>query len=127
MARSGFHVEGLRETVRSLEQLGVDVDDLKDAFQALSVEGADIARTGVDSVTGSLAGSVRGNRAKGRAVVTAGRGKSRDYAGVQNYGWPARNIPAQDFMQEADRRLQPIAISRFEAAIEDTIRRRGLG
>lgn len=126
MARSGFHVEGLREVVRDLQALGVEVDDLKDAFQALSVEGASIARAEIPVRSGKLAASVRGNRAKGKATVTAGRATVR-YAGPINYGWEDRNIEAQGFMQAADARLQPVALSRFEAAIEDVIRRKGLG
>lgn len=121
----GFKVEGLRETVRSLEALGVEVDDLKDAFAPLAAQGAQIAADYVRSKSGRLAATIRGNRAKNRAVVTAGR-SSVQYAGAQNYGWPKRNIAPQHFMQKADERMQPVAIDQLEAALERAIRRKGL-
>ena len=41
-----------------------------------------------------------GNRAKARAVVTAGRAAT-PYAGVQNYGWRRRNITPSYFLNRA--------------------------
>lgn len=121
----GFHVEGLREVVKALRDIGVEVDDLKEAFGPISKEGSRIAAGFVQSRSGRLAGTLRGNRAKNKAVITAGR-SSVSYAGPQNYGWKRRNIPAQGFMQKADEQMQPVAIRRLESAINDVIRRKGL-
>jgi hypothetical protein len=121
----GLHVEGLREVVRDLQKAGVEIDDLKDAFAALAAEGASFSRGQIDSKSGKLAGSARGNRAKGKAMVTWGRA-TVPYAGAQNYGWPARNISAQNFTGATDAHMEPRAVSRFEDEIEDVLRRRGL-
>ena len=126
MANAGIRVTGLRETLKDLEQLGLDVDDFKDTFSAISQRGAQLAAGFVRSDTGALAGSIRGNRAKNRSTVMAGRGKTKNYAGVQNYGWPARNIPAQGFMQKADERLKPTIIPMLENELNAKIRKRGL-
>jgi hypothetical protein len=125
MGQAGFRVVGLREIVRGLEQAGLDVEDLKGVFGPLAQEGAQIAGSFVQSRSGTLRAAIRGNRAKSRAVVTAGR-SSVPYAGPQNYGWKLRNIAPQRFLQKADERMQPVAIDRLEAGIEDVIRRRGL-
>lgn len=128
MARAtggGVRVTGLNAVVRALLEIGLDVDDLKDAFSSISREGARIAAGFVHSRTGKLAGTLRGNRAKNKAVIVAGRGRVK-YAGVQNYGWPRRHIRAQQFMQRADEVLQPIAVEKLEREINDAIRRRGL-
>ena len=37
-----FKVTGLREVVRDLEAIGVEVEDLKDAFGAIAAEGAEV-------------------------------------------------------------------------------------
>jgi len=121
----GVRITGLREVVRGLEQLGVEVVDLKDAFEPIAAQGARIAAGYVHSRTGRLAGSVRGNRAKSKAVITAGRA-SIQWAGPQNYGWTRRNIEPQHFMQRADERIAPIAVALLERGLERAIRRHGL-
>lgn len=121
----GFHVTGLREVVRDLTALGVEVDDLKDVFGSLAAEGADYSRGQINSKSGRLAGTARGNRAKGKATVTWGRA-SVQYAGPQNYGWPARNISPQNFTGATDDHMEPRALVSFEAGVERAIRRRGL-
>lgn len=121
----GVRVTGLNAVVRDLQAIGLEVSDLKDAFAAIAKLGAATAAAKVHSDSGALAADVRGNRAKSKAVITAGRA-SLPYAGVQNYGWPAMNISAQGFMQAADRTLQPIALRMLEREINHQIRRRGM-
>lgn len=123
--RVGYKVEGLSRVVRGLRLLGLDVDDLKDAFSKIAKEGADKAAAYAPKRSGRLAGDVRGNRAQSKAVITAGRA-SLPYAGPINYGWPARNIQPSGFMQKADEEMQPIAIQRLEEEINNKIRERGL-
>ena len=123
--RSGFKVTGLNEVVRALLAIGVEVDDLKDAFSTIAAEGARIASSYAPVRTGRLAGDIRGNRAKSKAVVTAGR-VSVPYAGPVNYGWAARGIEPAGFMQKADKELGPKALRRLEDEINAQIRKRGL-
>jgi hypothetical protein len=119
--QDGVRVEGLNSLVRDLERLGANVDDLKDAFAAIASEGAEKAAGFAPRRTGRLAESVRGNRAKNRAVITAGKA-SISYAVVVNYGSPKRHIAASQFMQKADQAMRPIALERIEAAISTAIR-----
>lgn len=125
MDRVGFAVEGLSRVVRDLQALGVEVDDLKSAFSEVAQEGAELASQYAPRKSGRLASDVRGNRAKSKAVITAGRA-SVPYAGPINYGWPARNIAPAGFMQRADQDMQPRAIQRLEQAINNAIRARGM-
>ena len=121
----GFKVEGLSKVVRDLTAMGLEVEDLKDAFAPIAAQGAQVAAGFAPRRTGRLAGDIRGNRAKSKAVVTAGRA-SVPYAGVVNYGWPKRNIAASGFMQKADQVMQPRALQMLEAEIDKAIRRKGL-
>lgn len=123
--RVGFKVEGLNKLTRDLQALGLDVDDLKDAFSTIAAEGAELAARYAPRRTGMLAGSVRGNRAKNKAIVSAGRARV-PYAGPINYGWPARGIAAAGFMQKADQAMQPKALAQLEIEINRAITRRGL-
>ena len=127
MAGGGVRVEGLNQLTRDLLALGLTVDDLKGAFGAISAQGAALAADFAPHRTGRLARSVRGNRAKNKAVITAGRKSSTPYAGAINYGWPARGIEASEFMQRADLAMRPVAVEKLEAEIDRAINRRGLG
>lgn len=123
--RVGFQVQGLSTVVRGLKALGLDVDDLKGAFSKIAAEGATKAQGYVPRRSGRLAGSIRGNRAQSKAVVTAGRA-SIPYAGPINYGWPARGIAPSGFMQKADEQMRPVALERLEEEINTQIKKRGL-
>lgn len=125
MSRAGFHVVGLNEVVRDLQKMGVEVDDLKDAFAKIADEAAQTAASFAPRKSGRLAGDIRGNRAKSKAVVTAGRA-SVPYAGPINYGWPSRNIAPAGFMQRADQAMQTRALDLLEDEINQKIREKGL-
>lgn len=120
----GFRVEGLSRVVRDLQALGLEVEDLKGAFSTIASEGAQRAASHAPKKSGRLAGDIRGNRAKSKAVVTAGRA-SVPYAGPINYGWPKRNITGAGFMQKADEEMQPKAIQMLEDEINRQIRKKG--
>lgn len=123
---TGVRVSGLNRVVRGLQQVGVDVTEIKSAFADVAAFGARAVKRHVPKgSTGRLSRDVRGNRAKNKAVVTAGR-KSIPYAGPINYGWPARNIRAAGFMQKGDKDVQPFAARRLERYVNDSIRRSGL-
>lgn len=119
-------VEGLSRLIRQLEQVGGDVEDVKDVMAGIADKGARLAAGFAPRRSGALAASIRGNRAKGKAVVTAGRASTTPYAAVINWGWPNRGIPASGFMQRADRALQPIALRDLDEGLARAIHARGL-
>ena len=119
-------VEGLNKVVRDLQKLGLEVEDLKEAFSGIAAEGAELASSFAPKRSGRLAASVRGNKAKNKAVVMAGRA-SVPHAGPINYGWPKRGIAASSFMQRADEVLLPRALEAITDALDEKIREKGLG
>lgn len=120
------YVEGLRETQRALAKLGVSVEELKDVMADVAREAAQVTAGFVPVKSGALKNTVRGNRAKGRATVTVGRSKTSKYAGVQNYGWPAKNIPATNFVQKTDEAFGDRAVHMVDDGIQRLIRDHGL-
>lgn len=137
----GVRVEGLNALTRNLQALGLDIDDLKDAFSQIAAEGARLAASFAPRLSGRLAASVRGNKAKNKAVVSAGKARVK-WAGSVNYGWPSPSkyqgkprvrggwpvgIVGSSFMQRADEAMRPRAIAELEQSIEKKIRERGLG
>jgi phage gpG-like protein len=125
MAQTGVHVEGLRQLVRELEGLGVEVGDLKDAFGNIARRGAEVTKGFVPQRSGRLANTVRGNRAKNKAVVTVGKA-SAPYAAVINYGFPARSIKGAGFVPQTDRVMEPEAVAEITNSLNQIIRKRGL-
>lgn len=118
-------MEGLTQVVQALLAMGLEVDDLKEAFSSIADQGARLAAQYAPHRTGRLASDIRGNRAKSKAVVTAGRA-SVPYAGPINYGWAARGIEPSGFMQKADQALQPYSLRRLEDEINAQIQKKGL-
>jgi hypothetical protein len=120
-------VEGLARLQRQLREAGLDLDDMKDVMQAIAVAGAEVATGFAPNRTGRLAGSIRGNRAKRKAVVAAGNKAGVPYAGPVNYGWPERNIQANQFMQRADVVMTPVAVDMLGDGVDRIIDKNGLG
>lgn len=120
-----FRIDGLAAVVRALLELGIDVEDLKDAFSDIARMGANVASRLAPRRSGRLAADIRGNRARAKAVITSGR-VSVPYAGPINYGWAAHNIEPSGYMQRADSELQPYALRALEANINSKIRQKGL-
>ncbi|WP_395691798.1 hypothetical protein [Nocardioides sp.] len=113
-----IEVDNLADVTRALREVGVYVDEPKDALEEIAERGARAVERHTPRRSGRLAGRVSGRQSRKAAVVTA----STDYAGVINYGWPARNIAPAQYMQEGEADVLPDAVSIFEDAINDQIK-----
>jgi hypothetical protein len=98
--RPAVEVQGLRTLRKNLKAAGVSLQDLKDAHAAVARVVVAAAAPRVPVRTGRLAGTLRGAGQQGAAVVSAGRA-AVPYAGPIHWGWPARGIKAQPFIQDA--------------------------
>lgn len=110
-------VQGLARFKRTLRDFEDGVEDLKDANAAAAALVAAEAQARAPRRSGALAGSVRGNRAAGKAVVAAGKAKV-PYAGPIHWGWPARGIPARPFITQAATATQQRWLSEYEANVQ---------
>lgn len=122
----GVQVEGLSKLVRSLQEAGVSIGDLKDAFSAISRQAADLAARYAPRNTGKLRSSIRGDKAKNKATVRAGSARKVPYAGAINYGWKRHNIAPQRFMQKADEAIRPDVPRLIESNIRSAMEKAGL-
>lgn len=118
MAES-VRVEGIRKTVRALEQLGVGVSDLKGAFGEISELGAAAARRYVPVRSGALKASIRPAKSKNRAVVMAGNRRAW-YAGIVNYH------QGSHYLQKADDEIKPRVLPLIEKNLSELIAKEGL-
>lgn len=78
----------------------------------------------VPTKTGRLVATLLATPGVGEVVLEAGGGLL--YAGVQNYGWPSRNIAASRFSDPAAEAVEQEAPELLGSEIQNTIDRLGL-
>jgi phage gpG-like protein len=113
-------VEGAKELRATMKRAGSDLAD----FAAANAEAGSIvvaeAPGWIHSQSGALAGSIRAGKAKTNATIRAGGAKVR-YAGVHEWGWPARHIPPRPFLTTAAAVTEPrwtaVYFARLEAIV----------
>lgn len=115
---TGARVTGLREVVRDLERLGVDVADLKEAFGDVARDVAADARSLVHVVTGALQGTIRPAKSKNKAVVRAGNGTRVQYAREQDN--------ANSFLTGPANNDTAGKVAKVEHNLQELIRKRNL-
>lgn len=142
MTRPGFGVEleGINGAIRALKSLGVEAADLKSVFSAVATESRDVMAGFVDSRSGALARSLRGNRATNKAIVRGG-GARVPYAGAIQWGWGRGNsefktgryaggikgsFEGQHFFEKTDAVMEPRAERLIVEGLQDLISRYGL-
>lgn len=118
------HLSGLRETIRSLERLGVAVTDMKAVFLKIGNMVAGNAQSLAPRRSGRLAASIKPSKTKNKALVRAGSARV-PYAGVIHFGG-YNNINANPFLTEAVRQSQSKAVQEMEDGLQDLIRKYGL-
>lgn len=125
MADVVVQVDGLRQLVRGLENAGADLDDLKDVFGTIADYAAETAAPLTPHRSGALRSTVRGNRAKNKAVVMFGRGRVK-YAGPIIYGWPARNIKGSQTIARTDAALEHQVPRLLDEGLDQLLAKNGL-
>lgn len=120
----GVQVTGLRETVRSLEQFGAEVSDLKAAFRTIGQLVVRAADDRAPKLTGRLAGSIKASNTKNKSIVRAG-GAAIPYAGVIHYGG-YHNIKPNPFLTTAAADKRPAVITTLESELAKVANRLGL-
>lgn len=116
-------VEGLTQTIRALTQAGAAAEDMSALMHAIGMLVVDDANTPVKK--GKLEKSIRAGKGKTKAVVRAG-GARAPYAGVLEYGWPAKNKPALSFLRDSlDKNRQEI-FDKLDEGLSELLRQNNL-
>jgi hypothetical protein len=123
MARSAaIEIEGARQLRASMKAAGIDLGDLAAAHAQVSGYVASRAKTVAPHRSGSLAATVRGNKAKTAAVVRAGSA-AVPYAGPIHWGWPARHIAAHPFLTAVAAETEPTWTEIYFRAVNQIVDR----
>lgn len=126
MAKDTLAVQGIKvHNARALRRAIRDAEDkglrkaLRLAYKSLAAVVSARAETFAPVLSGDLKDSIRPLATQGKAVVAAGKGPTRDYAGVIHYGWPLRGIDEQPFIHEGLKREWDNVIEAFDDALSD--------
>lgn len=105
-----LEVKGAAQLADTLKAAGDELADMKAANEAVGSMVVGKARALAPKVSGALAASVSAT------VVLAGIDVAADavYAGPIHWGWPAHNIAAQPFIQEAILSTEPQTLQLYE-------------
>jgi HK97 gp10 family phage protein len=103
--QNGVKVKGLNQAIRSLRELGVPDQEIKDAGSQAGELVAAEARSLVPVKTGNLRDSIRVSKTLRKVTVSAGNNRTSKsgipYANPIHWGWFKRNIKPQPFFVKA--------------------------
>ena len=125
MAEANINIQGVKEVKDALNKLERDLAENEELNKELSSTLSQKASAMAPRLTGALASSVVGNPSAEKAQIMAGS-NAVPYAGVQEYGWPARNIQAQPYLRPAVYNNIGYIIEKYNDSIQKTIKKYNL-
>lgn len=120
---AGVRIEGLNKTIRSLQKLGVSVEDLKGAIEPITNKVVADAQRLTPVLTGALQASIRGSKAKNKAVIRGGTARVPYASFVE---WGSIHNTATEMVTKAIIQNESFAATQLEREMDSLIRRYGL-
>lgn len=93
-------LNGVKEVQESLKKIESNLTNLTSLNKELGLEFSKKASAMAPKLTGALAASIGYTATPDKAQIYAGS-QTVVYAGVQEYGWPEKNIKAQPYLRPA--------------------------
>jgi phage gpG-like protein len=118
-------IQGIKEVTDSLNNLAKDLKSNIELNKELSTTLSQKASALAPRLTGALASSVQGNPSAEKAQILAGSA-AVPYAGVQEYGWPEKNINAQPYLRPAVHNNMGYIIEKYNDSIQKAIKQYNL-
>jgi phage gpG-like protein len=116
-----INIQGVKEVTDSLNKLARDLQSNIELNKELSTTLSQKASAMAPKLTGALASSVIGNPSAEKAQILAGSA-AVPYAGVQEYGWPERNIRPQPYLNPAVKDNMGYIIEKYNDSIQKAIK-----
>ena len=115
-------VKGLKETQAMLDKINSNLTDLTDLNKELGSELSKKASAKAPKLTGALSASIGFTATQDKAQIYAGS-ETVVYAGVQEYGWPEKNIKAQPYLRPAVYDNLKLIINKYEEYIANIVKK----
>lgn len=122
-ARAAIKIEGMSLFQKKLKAID---PELSKQMKLVHREAAETAKAVIIPLvpvgdTGDLVGSLRAGATLRSGYVKVGSAKV-PYAGAIQFGWPAHNIAAQDFLYEGMLRAEPAVTKEYEKGLTTVLR-----
>ena len=114
-------IQGVKEVTDSLNKLARDLESNIELNKELSTTLSQKASALAPRLTGALASSVVGNPSAEKAQIMAGSA-AVPYAGVIEYGWPAKNREAKPYLNPAVNNNMGYIIEKYNDSIQKAIK-----
>ena len=121
MAEANISITGVKEVTDSLDKLSRDLKSNIELNKELSTTLSQKASALAPRLTGALASSVQGNPSAEKAQILAGSA-AVPYAGVIEYGWPAKNKEARPYLNPAVQNNMGYIIEKYNDSIKKAIK-----
>lgn len=118
-------VTGDRDVADAMSRFARLAGDLSEAHREIEQEAEKSVLELVPVLSGALIGSLHGEAGPAETTLTIGEGL--EYAGVQEGGWPARNIEGHGFMAAGQRTAEGTSRDQIDDELNHLIRLAGLG
>jgi hypothetical protein len=118
-------ITGVKEVTDTLNKLGRDLESNIELNKELSTTLSQKASALAPRLTGALASSVQGNPSAEKAQILAGSA-AVPYAGVIEYGWPAKNKEAKPYLRPAVNNNMGYIIEKYNESIQKAIKKYNL-
>lgn len=115
-------ITGVKEITDTINKLAKDLESNTELNKELSSTLSQKASAMAPRLTGALASSVKGNPSAEKAQILAGSA-AVPYAGVQEYGWPEKNINAQPYLRPAVHNNMGYIIEKYNDSIQKAIKK----
>ena len=125
MAEANISIQGVKEVTDSLNKMARDLESNIELNKELSTTLSQKASALAPKLTGALASSVVGNPSAEKAQIMAGSA-AVPYAGVIEYGWPAKNREPQPYLNPAVNDNMGYIIEKYNDSIQKAIKQYNL-
>lgn len=120
-----INVKGIDTATVKLIKFADDVQNLKGFGSSIAKDIVTTASAMAPRVTGALASSIGSTQTDKGVQIYAGN-ESVPYAGVIEYGWPAKGKPEKPYLRPAVYNNMDAIIKNYEDGIRETIRQYNL-
>lgn len=125
MAEVNISIQGIKEVTDSLNRMARDLESNIELNKELSTTLSQKASALAPKLTGALASSVVGNPSAEKAQIMAGSA-AVPYAGVIEYGWPAKNKEARPYLTPAVNNNIGYIIEKYNDSIQKAVQKYNL-
>lgn len=115
-------IKGIQDVKSSLDKIESGLKNLTDLNKELGSELSKKASAIAPKLTGALAASIGFTATQDKAQIYAGS-NSVVYAGVQEYGWPEKNIQAQPYLRPAVYNNLKTIVNKYEEYVKDIVKK----